>query len=64
MTSLDRTARAQGGDGLAARAAAGPDHAEADHTARNRRLGWILFGIFAALAIFSIIFIDLRSVGR
>jgi hypothetical protein len=35
-----------------------------DHTARNRRLGWILFGIFAALAIFSVIFIDLRSAGR
>jgi hypothetical protein len=35
-----------------------------DQTTRNRRLGWILFGIFAALAAFSIIFIDLRSVGR
>jgi len=35
-----------------------------DHRARNRRLGWILFGIFAALAAFSVVFIDLRSVGR
>lgn len=35
-----------------------------EQSARNRRLGWILFGIFAAIAAFSIIFIDLRSVGR
>jgi hypothetical protein len=35
-----------------------------DLAARNRRLGWILFGIFAGLAAFSIIFIDLRSVGH
>ena len=35
-----------------------------DHRARNRRLGWILFGIFAALAALSILFIDYRSVGR
>jgi hypothetical protein len=43
---------------------------EIDHTpsassgeaARNRRLGLILFGIFAALAAFSVIFITVRSV--
>jgi len=39
-------------------------HAALDQTARNRRLGWILFGIFAALATFSVVFIYLRSVGR
>jgi len=37
---------------------------EAAMAARNRRLGRILFGIFAALATFSVVFIYLRSVGR
>ena len=35
-----------------------------EHAARNRRLGWTLFGLFAALAAFSVVFIFLRSVGR
>jgi len=42
----------------------GRSHAALDQSARNRRLGWILFGIFAALAALSILFIDYRSVGR
>ena len=37
---------------------------EAGMAVRNRRLGTILFGVFAALATFSIVFIYLRSVGR
>ena len=32
-------------------------------TTANRRLGWILLGIFAALAGFSVIFIIARSGG-
>ena len=64
MTSLDQAAPAPPGGSPGSVDPAASDRAEVDHTARNRRLGWILFGIFAALAIFSIIFIDLRSVGR
>ena len=33
-----------------------------DTRLRNRRLGLILFGIFAVLAVFSVIFITARSV--
>ena len=32
--------------------------------AANRRLGWILFGIFAGLAAFSVIFIVIRALTR
>ncbi len=32
-----------------------------EHAAANRRLGWILFGIFAGLAALSVVFIWIRS---
>jgi hypothetical protein len=34
------------------------------HAAENRRLGWILFGIFAGLTAFSVLFIVIRSFTR
>ena len=34
---------------------------DGDRTAANRRLGWILFGVFAALAVLSVVVILARS---
>ena len=45
---------------------AGPDMTTHDPTlaASNRRLGWILFGIFAALATFSIGLVLYKAANR
>lgn len=34
---------------------------ESRYASANRRLGWILFGIFAGLTLFSVLFVTLRS---